>query len=109
MKTISNNLLKSFKKAPLNNVVFILFLLASIFLTRTLLGFLGWRNDFTLVALLFVAIINTEKYKSFSATDRERFERIQENFADFKITDVKIKTPDNPSILKQAKLITLCR
>jgi len=30
-------------------------------------------------------------------------------FKNFRINDMKIKTPDNPSILKQAKLITLCR
>lgn len=52
----------------------------------------------------FVAIINTEKYNSFPLVDRTNLEK-QIN-TDFKITAVKIKTPDNPSILKPAKLIT---
>lgn len=55
----------------------------------------------------FAAIINAEKYNSFSFADRTNLEKLIS--ASFKITDVKIKTPDNPSILKQAKLITLSR
>jgi hypothetical protein len=55
----------------------------------------------------FAAIINIDKYNSFPADDRATLERMIS--ASFKITDVKIKTPDNPSILKQAKLITLSR
>ncbi len=55
----------------------------------------------------FFAIINEDKYNSFPVADRECIERlISENF---KITDVKIKTPDNPSILRNAKLISFSR
>jgi hypothetical protein len=53
----------------------------------------------------FVAVINTDKYNSFPAEDRVALEKLD----NIEITDVKIKTPDNPSVLKQAKLITLCR
>jgi hypothetical protein len=49
------------------------------------------------------AIINDDKYNSFPAGDRATLEKMVS--ASFKITDIKIKTPDNPSILKQAKLI----
>ena len=55
----------------------------------------------------FVAIINTDKYNSFSSYDRARLDKLTNST--FKIADVKIKTPDNPSALKQAKLITLTR
>ncbi|NLO45016.1 MAG: NgoPII family restriction endonuclease [Clostridiales bacterium] len=55
----------------------------------------------------FVAIINTKKYNSFPDTDKKNLERLIS--PTFKIKNVKIKTPDNPSILKQAKLITLSR
>jgi hypothetical protein len=55
----------------------------------------------------FTAIINTDKYNSFPETDRKALENLSaENFS---ITDVKIKTPDNPSILKSAKLLTFRR
>ena len=55
----------------------------------------------------FTAVINAVKYDSFPAADREKIENlVNENFS---ITDVKIKTPDNPSLLKDAKLITLSR
>ena len=57
----------------------------------------------------FVALINTEKYNSFPMDDRERLERISGKFENFNIADVKIKTPDNPSILKRAKIITYSR
>ena len=53
----------------------------------------------------FVAIINTEKYNSFPEIDRVALE----NQSAIEISDIKIKTPDNPSILKQAKLITFAR
>ena len=53
----------------------------------------------------FVAVINTDKYNSFPAEDRAALEKLD----NIEIADVKIKTPDNPSVLKQAKLITLCR
>jgi len=53
----------------------------------------------------FVAIINTEKYNSFPEKDRNTLESMPE----INISDIRIKTPDNPSILKQAKLIELIR
>jgi len=52
----------------------------------------------------FTAIINTDKYNSFHAGYREGLEKLVSN--DFKISDISIKTPDNPAILKRAKLIT---
>ena len=51
----------------------------------------------------FMALIGGDKYKSFGNTD------IIENNSDFNIKDVKIKTPDNPAVLKPAKLITFAR
>jgi hypothetical protein len=55
----------------------------------------------------FTAIINTDKYNSFPETDRKALENLSaENFS---ITDIKIKMPDNPSILKSAKLLTFRR
>lgn len=53
----------------------------------------------------FVAIINNEKYNSLPASDISNFEKLMTNNL-LKISDIKIKTPDNPTILKQAKLIT---
>lgn len=55
-------------------------------------------------AFELTAIINTDKYMSFPTADRLALERLVSN--DLTIKDVRIKTPDNPSILKQAKLIT---
>jgi hypothetical protein len=52
----------------------------------------------------FAAIINTVKYNSFPRSDRLFLESI--NDTSFKISDVRIKTPDNPSVMKNAKLIT---
>ena len=57
----------------------------------------------------FTAVINTEKYNTFSVSDRKSLELLSESFPNFNISDVKIKTPDNPSVLKKAKLITLIR
>jgi hypothetical protein len=53
----------------------------------------------------FVAVVNIDKYNSFPAEGRATLE----NLDNIKISDIKIKTPDNPSVLKQAKLITLRR
>jgi len=53
------------------------------------------------------AIINTDKYNSFPDQDRSSLESL--NNDKLFISDVKIKTPDNPAILKQAKLITFNR
>lgn len=55
----------------------------------------------------FTGIINTEKYYSFPVDDIENLEKLVGKT--FKISDVKIKTPDNPSILRPAKLITFSR
>ena len=55
----------------------------------------------------FAAIINVEKYESFSTSDRINIENLVSK--NFNITDAKIKTPDNPSVLKKVKLITLRR
>lgn len=54
----------------------------------------------------FMAIINEEKYKAFDLNTKNDFEnevKINENL---KMLDVKIKIPDNPAKLKNAKLIT---
>jgi len=64
-----------------------------------------------------VAIINNEKYYSFNDEERLRFQLLMStnyNFRDelnhkCEMNDIKIKTPDNPSILKSAKLITFNR
>jgi len=53
----------------------------------------------------FTAIINTNKYNSFPEADKLALEKI----AEVAITDIRIKTPDNPSVLKQAKLIRFSR
>jgi hypothetical protein len=85
------------------------------------------------------AIIGSEKYSSFPAEDRHALESISDELLqisesqrsaakerntysdaelkelallttpNFSITDVKIKSPDNPSILKDAKVITFFR
>lgn len=55
----------------------------------------------------FTAIINTEKYNSFPSADRENLESMVNDC--FSISDVSIKSPDNPSVLKSAKLITFTR
>ena len=55
----------------------------------------------------FVAVINNEKYYSFPIEDRTKIESLLSS--NLKISDVKIKTPDNPSILKDAKLITFSK
>ena len=53
----------------------------------------------------FTAIINLEKYNAFPEVDRIALENISE----VEISDIKIKTPDNPSALKQAKMIRFSR
>ena len=55
----------------------------------------------------FVAVINNEKYNSFPENDRNSIESI--TVEGFEIKDVRIKTPDNPSVLKDAKLISFNR
>jgi len=53
----------------------------------------------------FTAIINFDKYASFPTADRTALERL----SGVVISDVKIKTPDNPSVLKDAKMIAIVR
>ena len=55
----------------------------------------------------FVAIINAEKFNSFPIDDRIALEKLEDDC--FSISDIKIKEPDNPSKLKDAKLIILRR
>jgi hypothetical protein len=62
------------------------------------------RREFELTA-----IINAEKYKSFPQSERDKLERLALNSGGVVINDVNIKTPDNPSVLKSAKLITFGR
>lgn len=57
----------------------------------------------------FMAIINTDKYDSFDEEDRNRIEELSCSNKKLKITEIKIKTPDNPAQLKSAKLITFYR
>lgn len=54
----------------------------------------------------FMAIINTEKYKSFPDEDRKNLENLENEVENFKIEDVEIKNPNNPAKLKKVKLIT---
>ena len=60
------------------------------------------NSDFELVA-----IINTDKYNSFPPESRAELENLIGDA--FSIADVRIKTPDNTSILKSAKLIRFHR
>lgn len=52
----------------------------------------------------FMALINNEKYYSFD--NYAKLETIKEKVPDMKIEDVRIKNPNNPAQLKDAKLIT---
>lgn len=52
----------------------------------------------------FMALINDDKYYSFD--NYKTLENLCGNITGFKITDVKIKNPNNPAQLKSAKLIT---
>lgn len=52
----------------------------------------------------FMALINYDKYYSFD--NYKTLENLCGNITGFKITDVKIKNPNNPAQLKSAKLIT---
>lgn len=55
-------------------------------------------------SLSFMALINKEKYVTLEFTDE--LEALTTRSNDLKIVDVEIKTPDNPAVLKAAKLIT---
>lgn len=52
----------------------------------------------------FMALINFQKYYSFE--NYSELERICETFPELNIKDVKIKNPNNPAELRDAKLIT---
>jgi len=52
----------------------------------------------------FMALINNEKYYSFD--NYSTLEEMCENIVGLKIADIKIKNPNNPAQLKEAKLIT---
>lgn len=52
----------------------------------------------------FVAIINESKYQTFE--NRAELEQLEKENANLIIADVKIKNPNNPAELKNAKLIT---
>ena len=53
-----------------------------------------------------MALINIDKYLTFSKKDRNELEKAEKELANLLIKDVKIKCPDNPAKLKDAKLIT---
>jgi len=52
----------------------------------------------------FMALINNEKYYSFD--NYSTLEEMCENIVGLNIADIKIKNPNNPAQLKEAKLIT---
>jgi hypothetical protein len=56
-----------------------------------------------------MVIINNNKYNSFSETDRDKLDTMSQSIENFLIKDVKIKDPDNPVNLREAKLITYSR
>jgi len=69
-------------------------------------GMWGIESPFTLFRevtnnIPFFAIINNEKYNSFEAGSRNKIE----NTKGIEITNIKIKNPNNPAQLKDAKLI----
>lgn len=51
-----------------------------------------------------MAIINIDKYNSFPLQDRESIESLSEHLTNFKISNVSIKSPDNPANLILVKL-----
>lgn len=53
-----------------------------------------------------MVLINNDKYLKFSEEDRNELEKCEKNLKNFMIEDVRIKCPDNPAQLKDAKLIT---
>lgn len=52
----------------------------------------------------FMCVINSEKWNTLE--NRNKLFELQKNFPALKISDVKIKNPDNPAKLNAAKLIT---
>jgi hypothetical protein len=57
----------------------------------------------------FFGIINEEKYRSFDPHDRDNIESLSKQNENFKIENIKIKNPNNPSQLKSAKRITFSK
>lgn len=53
-----------------------------------------------------MALINLDKYLTFSNDDRNELEKTEKELANLMVKDVKIKCPNNPAKLKNAKLIT---
>jgi len=51
----------------------------------------------------FMCIINLEKWQTLN--NREELFKLQKNYSTLKIVDIKIKNPDNPAKLNDAKLI----
>lgn len=51
----------------------------------------------------FCAVISNEKYNSFAET--QELEKLLGVIPEFTISNVKIQNPDNPALLKEAKLI----
>ena len=56
------------------------------------------KNSFSLAC-----IMREEKFSSFDASDKEKLSNIN----NLSVKNIKIKDPDNPAILFNAKLITL--
>lgn len=51
------------------------------------------------------AIINNDKFYSFLEDDRNKIFNLANILSNFTITDIRIKNPNNPAILKDAKLL----
>ncbi len=77
-------------------------------------GMWGIENPFTVFDYVykrdfdkdfnFMCIINNEKFETFE--NRQELIDLSKNTAELLITDIEIKNPDNPALLKKAKLIT---
>jgi len=57
-------------------------------------------------AFNLMAIINSEKYYSFNMNEIKELEEKSKHKNNLNIEDVLIKVPDNPALLREAKLIT---
>ena len=62
-----------------------------------------YKRDFT-KSFNFMAVINSKKYYSFN--NYEELEILEKNMELLKIEDVKIKNPNNPALMTDAKLIS---
>lgn len=56
-----------------------------------------------------MAVINTELYNSLEKHERDTLDILSKEIDSFSITNVRIKTPDNPAKLKDAKLLVYRR